>query len=157
MAGVEAGEIEIEAVELQIPELELEEFVIPLGILVGAIVHQPVGACLFWGKTLGDVDRHHLQAQGLRSFEACVPDDHHHLLVDDDRLAKPELGDRCLHHVNGGAVVARVAGVGNQLLDSNVGDEDRSTCRCWVGAGLAKARPWRQSQVNKPVIGGMSA
>jgi len=49
--------------------------------------------------------------------------DHHHLFVDDDRLAKAELGDRRLHRVDGRGVVAGIAGIGDQLLDRHVGDD----------------------------------
>ena len=43
---VEAGQAQVEAVELQVVELEPEEPLVPLGVLAGAVVHQPVGrAC----------------------------------------------------------------------------------------------------------------
>lgn len=38
-----------------------------------------------------------------------MPDDHHHLFVHDDGLAKAELGDRGFDRIDGGGVVARVA------------------------------------------------
>jgi hypothetical protein len=40
------------------------------------------------------------------------PADPNYLLVDDDRLAKPELGDRGLYRIDGRGVVAGIAGMG---------------------------------------------
>lgn len=75
LVGVEAGQIEIKAVELKITELELEKFIVPLGVLVRAVVHQPVGARLRGRQALGDMDRHRLKAQCLGGIEPGVPDD----------------------------------------------------------------------------------
>ena len=77
-------------------------------------------------QTFRDVHRHRREAERLGSLEPGVPDDHHQLLVDDDGLAEPELGDGRLHRVDGGGVVARVPSIGDQRLDGQVGDDHRN-------------------------------
>ena len=55
---VEPGQAQVEAVELQVVELEAEQRFVPLGVLARAIVHQPVGSGLGRGQAAGDVHRH---------------------------------------------------------------------------------------------------
>ena len=60
------------------------------------------------------------QPELARRLEPGVPGEDHHLLVDDDRLPPAELLQRGGHRRDGALVAARVAGVGDQLLDRRV-------------------------------------
>ena len=95
----------------EIAKLEPEQFIVPLGVLMRAIVHQPIGACLRRRQPFGHMDRHSREAEDLGGLEPCVADDDDHFLVDDDRLAKAKLGDRGFDRVDRGGVVARVCGL----------------------------------------------
>ena len=54
---VEAGERQVEAVALQVAELEPEQRLVPLGVLARPVVHQPVGPGLRRREAAGDVHR----------------------------------------------------------------------------------------------------
>ena len=133
---VEAGQLQVEAFELQVVELEAEEPLVPLGVLAGAVVHQPVGARLRRGEAAGDVHRHLGQPELARRLEPGVAGEDHHRLVDDDRLAPAELLQRGRHRRDRGRVPPRVAGVGDELLDGEFDDVHAD------GNSLTLGRPW---------------
>ena len=124
--GNEAGQRKVEVVELQVAEFQPQKFIVPLGILVRAVVHDAVGFGLRRGEALGHMHRDRLQPQLLGGLEPGVPDDHHQLLVHHDGLAEAELGNGRLHRIDGGGVVARVPGIGDQRLHRHVGDDHRT-------------------------------
>ena len=85
--------------------------------------NETTGPCLGGRQALGHMHGDHLEAERLGRLEPGVPDDQHQLLVDHDGLAEPELGDGRLHRVDGGGVVARVPGIGDEPLDRHFGDD----------------------------------
>ena len=116
---------EVEAVALQVAELEPEQRLVPLGVLARPVVHQPVGPGLRRREAAGDVHRRGREAELPRRLEAGVPGEDHHLLVDDDRLPPAELLQRGRHRRHRGCVLPRVAGIGDQPLERQVDDVHR--------------------------------
>jgi hypothetical protein len=119
---VEAGQPEVEAVALQVAELEPQQRLVPLGVLARAVVHQPVGLCLRRRQPAGDMHRDGREAELARRLEPGVPGENHHRLVDDDRLAPAELLQRGRHRRHRRGVLPRVPGIGDQLLERQFDD-----------------------------------
>ena len=116
--GVEAGEREVEAVGLQLSELDAQQVVVPPSGEGQSVVSQHVGAALGRGE-VGQLQRGHLgHAQLARGEEAAVAGDDAAVGVDQHRIGEAELGDAGgdLCHLRGG-VGARVAGVRDQRCD----------------------------------------
>ena len=129
---VEAGQAQVEAVELQVVELEAEQPLVPLGVLARAVVHQPVGLGLRRGEAAGDVHRHLGQPELARRLEPRVPGEDHHLLVDDDRLAPAELLQRGRDGRDRALVPPRVARVGDELLERKGDDVHSGSWQCFA-------------------------
>ena len=73
LLGDEAGQRQVEIVELQVAELQPQKLIVPLGVLVGPVVHEAVGFGLGRGKPLRNVDRDRLQAQRLAASSRVWP------------------------------------------------------------------------------------
>jgi hypothetical protein len=117
LVRIDQAEVEVEVAKLA--ELQLEEVLVPLGFLMGAIVGEPIGLDLGRGEPLGHVDRHRREPEPVGRHEAGVADDDHPLAVDHDRLAEAELLDGGHDLGHRGLVPARVAGVRDDLLDGD--------------------------------------
>jgi hypothetical protein len=86
---VEAGQFEVEIEAPQFFEFGTKKLEVPIGLLVAAIVHQPVSFDLGWRQVIGDMDRHLLESQLLRRQQPRVPADDDAVLIYDDCLPQP--------------------------------------------------------------------
>ena len=83
---IEPGQLEIEVEIPQFFEFRPEQIEIPVGLLVAAVVHQPVRFDLRRRQVVGDVDGNLLQPQLLRGQQPDVATDDDAVLIDDDGL-----------------------------------------------------------------------
>ena len=113
---LEAGQRQVEAVELQVVELEAEEPLVPLGVLARAVVHEAICLRLRRGEAAGDMHRRLGPPELAGRLEAGVTGEDHHLFVDDDGLPPAELLQRSGDGGDRAFVPARVAGVGDEPL-----------------------------------------
>ena len=112
LVAVESGQGEVEVEARQLVQLEVEQLVLPRGLLCRAVVGQAIRLRLRRREARGDVDGYLLEAQLLRRQEPRVPHQHEVLSVDDDGLTPAELPQRARHlgdgHVWGDARVVLV-------------------------------------------------
>nr|WP_267459755.1 hypothetical protein [Xanthomonas euvesicatoria] len=114
--GVEAGDVEVEAFQLQGFQFDAQHRVVPTRVLGDAVVRDDQGAALRWRQVIQHDHRHDLQPEFLGGGQASVTSNDDAVAARQDRIGESELGDAGgdLRHLLLG-VGARVAGVGQQL------------------------------------------
>jgi len=94
---------------LQVPQLDRQQIVVPVGEFGCLVVSDPVCLDLLGREIFGNVDGELIEPKLLSSFEASVPADNYPFGVDNDRLANTKLTDRCSNGIDSVIVDATIA------------------------------------------------
>ena len=108
-------EVEIRGVEFL--QLEREQFLVPVGPGDGAVHHQPEGLHLRRRPLVAEDHRHFGDAKLARGFQPKVAVDDFAVAAGEHRDLEAELADAAAHAIDGGVVLARIAGVEDELVD----------------------------------------
>ena len=90
---IETEQFAIETDCLQLADFDRQQVEVPLGVLAGAVVGDPVGPDRFGLHVLGDVNRDFGKVQLLGGFQSRMADDDDAVGIDDDRLPETEFVD----------------------------------------------------------------
>jgi len=114
--SIEAGQINVEAFELQGLQFDAQHRVIPACVLGNSVVRDHQGPALGRTQVIEHDHGHDLQPELLRSGQASMPSDNDAVTACEDRVGKSKLGNRCgdLRHLII-RVCPRIAGIGQQF------------------------------------------
>jgi hypothetical protein len=114
---IEPGQGEIEFQRLKVHQLQLQQFIVPVGPRGGLVHHEPESLHLSRCPFIAQDDRDFGKAQLARRFEPQVSVDHLAVASDEARNLEAEFTNARAHAIYSRIVPARVARVMDQLID----------------------------------------
>src|SRR5215468_3606651 len=120
LAGVEAGQTEIEVRRAEFLQLEAQKLLVPICPRHRAVDHEAEGLHLLRSPFITEQDGDFVDSKFARRFEAQVTINDLTIRASQHRDLETELTDAAAHAIDGGVVLARVADVENELVDGPV-------------------------------------